>query len=188
MPSFHSVAFTFMCSLSFLSAVLSIQCNSSQYAWPRTTHLFCCNRCPPGKSMEQRSSNLCEIKCKPCLKNQYSDTWNLDLSCPFCTVCKEANIEYKSQCNSTHDAVCRCKAGYRCKDQPCTKCEQIPTTTIANTLHPPSTTTATTTIYPSTKDSTWFLVTVALLCGFFAIIVVAKIYSFQRWIRNRLGE
>ncbi|KAM6995171.1 uncharacterized protein LKV04_007406 [Tautogolabrus adspersus] len=94
-----------------------------------------------------------------------------------------ATLEYKSRCNSTHNAVCRCKAGYRCKDQPCKECVQIPTTTIASTLYPPSTTTAK--LYPD--NSTWYLVTVALLCGCVAIFAIAKTYYFQRWIRNKFG-
>ena len=53
-------------------------------------------------------------------------------------VCLTANMEYKSLCNATHNAVCRCKAGYECQDKFCKDCVPIRTTT-KPTL-PPSTT------------------------------------------------
>lgn len=48
-----------------------------------------------------------------------------------------ANMEYKSQCNATQNAVCRCKAGYRCNDQSCTKCETDTTALPASTTSKP---------------------------------------------------
>ncbi|CAJ1062501.1 CD27 antigen [Xyrichtys novacula] len=153
MPTLYSLALTFMCSLSVLSAVLSMQCKKFQYPWPRNNHELCCDGCPPGKRMIQRSQTTCEIQCVTCADGQYRDTPNAELTCKWCRRCRESNMEEKSRCNSTHNAVCTCKVGYRCIDQPCSKCVKIPTTvamtpplstlitTIGDKLPPTSTTT-----------------------------------------------
>lgn len=52
-------------------------------------------------------------------------------------------MKYLSRCNATHNAVCKCKAGYECKTKPCVQCLPIPATTINTTLTP-TTLTATT--------------------------------------------
>lgn len=44
-----------------------------------------------------------------------------------------ANMEYLSRCNVTHNAVCKCKAGYECKDLYCKQCLPIPSTTTLRT-------------------------------------------------------
>ncbi|XP_034553223.1 CD27 antigen [Notolabrus celidotus] len=188
MPSHYYLAFTFI-GVSFLSAVLSKKCNESQYPWPRNKPEFCCDRCLPGRRMAWRSDSTCKIQCDPCMKGQYRDTCNVELSCKFCRSCKESNLEFESTCNGTHDAVCRCKAGFRCRGQPCTECEQIPTTvtpsatTVSTTLPQPFTTTKLT---PNTQDRAWLWVMVALLCAGIACFVAAKNNSLKRWFGNKL--
>lgn len=130
-------AFTLLCSLSLLSPVLSMQCNATQYEWPAQDPKYCCNMCPPGTHMEGRS-DPCRIVCKPCQEEMFKDVYSVAQSCRFCKNCNGANMEYETPCNATHDAVCRCKAGYECQDQSCTGCVPIQTTT-KPTL-PPSTT------------------------------------------------
>ncbi|XP_041650184.1 tumor necrosis factor receptor superfamily member 6 [Cheilinus undulatus] len=202
MPSLHHL--TLLCSLSFLSAVLSIQCPQSQYARPKQAPTFCCDSCPPGKHMVWRSESTCEIRCKSCLSDQYSNNSNTELSCNFCQICDKLTMEYKSRCNSTHNAVCRCKAGYRCNKPNCEECVWIPTTTMASILPPttttasilPPTTTTASTLSPTTTtkvqppssgDTMWFLAIVVLLCAIVAIFVIAKVHSLQNWIRYKLG-
>ncbi|XP_018538262.1 tumor necrosis factor receptor superfamily member 6 [Lates calcarifer] len=178
------IAFTLLCSLSFLSSEPSIQCNKTQYAWPLDAPKFCCDKCPPGKSMETRPLDSCKIKCEPCEGDRYINFHNVELNCKICTNCNKTNMEYKSPCNATHDAVCRCKPGYGCTDQSCTQCVPIPDTT------PPSTPTSTTPQAPTEpiKDTMWFLVIIALLCAVCALVVVTKIKPFLHWIRSKLAE
>ncbi|XP_078027776.1 uncharacterized protein LOC117265575 isoform X2 [Epinephelus lanceolatus] len=104
-----------------------------------------------------------------------------------------ANMEYKRNCSTTHNAVCGCKAGYACRDPSCKDCVPIPTSTIKTTL-PPSTAAlkpgALTTLWePSQpiKDTAWFLVIIALLCIGLALVVLTKIKPFLRWIKSKQG-
>ncbi|KAG7474389.1 hypothetical protein JOB18_007952 [Solea senegalensis] len=181
------VAFSLLCSLP---SIHSLQCSETEYAWPVEEATFCCKKCEPGKYMDWRQEASCEIKCDFCKEGLYRDSYNVDMNCNLCKSCKKTNMEYKSHCNATHNAVCRCKAGYKCRDQQCTQCLPIPTTT---TL-PPSTTASTlqapTTLVPPKpiRDQTvWFLVITALLCTGIALVVVAKIKPLLRWIRSRRG-
>ncbi|XP_068179490.1 CD27 antigen-like isoform X3 [Antennarius striatus] len=137
MQPLHYFPSILLCSLSFLSSVLSIQCNEKQYPWPPLKPEFCCNMCPPGKHLVRRLDD-CQIECDDCEGKRYMDTYTKELTCKFCKNCDRPSMEYKSNCNSTHNAECRCKSGYECKEkQPCTQCVPIPTT--KPTL-PPSTT------------------------------------------------
>ncbi|XP_026173352.1 CD27 antigen [Mastacembelus armatus] len=188
MQSLYRIAFTVLGSLSFLSSVLSIQCNQTQYPWPVEKYNLCCNMCPPGKHMARRDENVCKIDCGHCPVDRYTDSYNVEMSCNICKNCNKTNMEYKSQCNRTHNAVCRCKNGYRCKDQPCTQCVPLPATTKPTIL--PSTIAATPDIPTSSqpiRDTVWFLVIIALLCAGFALVVVTKIKPFLRWIRAKQG-
>ncbi|KAK2910100.1 hypothetical protein Q8A73_007815 [Channa argus] len=92
-----------------------------------------------------------------------------------------------SRCNTTHNAVCTCTAGYKCKDQPCTQCEAISTPTKPTLT--PSTSILTTTWKPpkSIIETVWFLVIIALLCAGIALLVVARIKPILRWIRSKHG-
>ncbi|XP_060936770.1 tumor necrosis factor receptor superfamily member 6 [Limanda limanda] len=144
--------------------------------------------CPPGKRMVRRDKP-CTTKCASCSEHQYSDTYNVDMSCTGCRSCTKPNMEYKSRCSPTQDAECRCKTGYSCKDKPCTTCVPIPVTT-KPTL-PPSTTTFTTEAFTTFKpkqpitETAWFLVIIALLCIGIALVVVTKINPLLRWIRSK---
>ncbi|XP_068426732.1 tumor necrosis factor receptor superfamily member 6-like [Clinocottus analis] len=183
------LVFTFLCGLSFLSPVLSLHCNTTQYGWPMEKQQFCCNMCPPGKRMARRSVTSCEIECELCIDNRYMDTYNNKMSCEICENCLKPNMEYRLHCNVTHNAVCKCKANYECKDQSCKQCVPIPSTTTKSTL-PPSTTGVISIVWtPSQpiKDTIWFLVIIALLCAGIAIAVVTKIHPFILWIKSKHG-
>ncbi|XP_034409772.1 tumor necrosis factor receptor superfamily member 6 [Cyclopterus lumpus] len=96
-------------------------------------------------------------------------------------------MEYRLHCNATHNAVCGCKANYRCKDQSCEQCVPIPSTTTKSTL-PPSTTALTTVGTPQPiRDEVWFLVIITLLCAGITIAVVTKIKPFMFWIKSKHG-
>ncbi|XP_076592705.1 uncharacterized protein LOC143324252 isoform X2 [Chaetodon auriga] len=182
--------FTFLCSLSFFSPVLvSSKCNDTQYAWPVDKPQFCCNKCPPGEHLVRRSVN-CQTECEPCQGERYTDSYNVDMTCDFCQNCERSNMEYKSHCSPTHNAVCKCKAGYECIDQPCSQCVPIPSTT-QPTL-PPSTTalklvTLTTprTPHKPLRDAVWLII--GLLSAAITFIVGTKIHLFLRWIKSKHG-
>ncbi|MED6244503.1 hypothetical protein ATANTOWER_013658 [Ataeniobius toweri] len=179
-------------SLPFLSSGLAIHCNETQYKWPIDEPTLCCNKCPPGYYYSSRSETTCDIKCEPCLGERYMDTYNLETSCNICDVCRRAaNFEIASSCKTTHNTVCKCRAGHRCKDVSCTKCVPIPTTvkpTLPRTttvkVGSTSTTSTTKTTYNSLRDTQWFLVIIVLLCAGIALVVVTKIKPFLHWIRS----
>uniref|UniRef100_A0A096MDU4 TNFR-Cys domain-containing protein n=1 Tax=Poecilia formosa TaxID=48698 RepID=A0A096MDU4_POEFO len=130
-----------LCSLPSFSSGLDIQCKDEEYEWPILKPTFCCKKCPPGHRYISRSDKTCEITCEPCDENRYSDSFNLEGNCNVCDVCKKAltaNFEVESNCTTTKNTVCKCRAGYRCTDASCTFCEPVPTTTQPTT--PPSTT------------------------------------------------
>nr|XP_046255235.1 CD27 antigen isoform X2 [Scatophagus argus] len=172
----HYFAFTFLCILYFQS-VLSIQCNDTQYAWTQTLPEVCCEKCAPGSHMVRRLER-CKIRCDPCSDNLYSDTYNMEMTCNHCENCDKPNMEYQSRCNATHDAVCRCKAGYECKNQPCKQCLLIPTT-IRPTLAPFSTALKhdiLTTLWTPQKSPRGIIFAVA-----------TKSLPFLRWIESKHG-
>ncbi|XP_028280307.1 tumor necrosis factor receptor superfamily member 14 [Parambassis ranga] len=181
--------FTFvLCSLAWLSS--SLECNRTQYPWPVVSPKFCCNMCPPGHRMIRRTNDVCGITCEACQDNQYIEAHNVEMNCKFCEVCNKENMVYKSNCSATHNAVCACKAGYRCENQDCTACELIPTTTKKPTLPPPTKALKPTTPSAPPKpmgDKVWFLVIIALLCAGIALAVVTKIKPFLRWTRSIYG-
>ncbi|XP_070691573.1 CD27 antigen-like [Pempheris klunzingeri] len=155
---------------------------------------LCCNMCPPGKRMVRRPDESCTIECDLCKGERYTDTYNVQMSCNHCENCNRTNMEYKSHCNATHNAVCRCVAGYRCKAQPCQECVPIPSTTTSKPTLLPYTTAltpeTTKTLGGSTpsetpkhiKDTVSILVIIALLCAGIAF-VVTKTKPFLRWIK-----
>ncbi|XP_034730242.1 CD27 antigen isoform X2 [Etheostoma cragini] len=165
------IAFTLLVSLSCLSAVLSINCNERKYNWPVERPYLCCDKCPPGKHMVRRSYTICEIECQSCTRDLFNEKYNVELTCDFCENCDKPNMEYSSHCNATHNAVCRCKAGYRCKDQSCKQC--VPTVPIL-----PFTTKST--LPPSTTA----LKPRAYHTGI-ALVVVTKIKPFLHWIKAK---
>ncbi|XP_028436847.1 tumor necrosis factor receptor superfamily member 6 isoform X1 [Perca flavescens] len=177
-------AFTFLVGLSFLSVVLSIDCNERQYEWPVEQPKLCCDKCPPGKHVVRRSITTCEIECESCTTNLFNEKYNVQQTCEFCENCDKKNMEYISHCNVTHNAVCRCKDGYKCKDQSCKQCVPISPFTTKPTL-PPSTTALKPGAYHT--DTVWFLVIIAILCAGIALVVVTKIKPFLHWIKAKHG-
>ncbi|XP_014901628.1 tumor necrosis factor receptor superfamily member 6 [Poecilia latipinna] len=193
MVHLYYLAFSLLWSLPVFSSGLVIQCKDGEYEWPILEPTLCCKKCPPGHRYISRSDKTCEITCEPCDENRYSDNFNLERNCNVCDVCKKANFEVASNCTTTKNTVCKCRAGYRCKDKSCTFCEPVPTTTQPTT--PPSTTvagsTSTTkiTVPPNNKirDTQWFLVIIALLCAGIALVVMTKIKPILHWIRSNHG-
>ncbi|XP_038140148.1 tumor necrosis factor receptor superfamily member 6 isoform X1 [Cyprinodon tularosa] len=181
--------------LQFLSSALAIQCNeNTQYEWPILNPKQCCNKCPPGHYYVKRSETTCDISCKKCTGERFMDTYTLESTCNICGTCTAEHSEVESNCTITHNTVCKCKAGYRCIDKSCKKCEPVPKT-IKPTLPPPTTVKIWLTSITKTtekprnpiRDTQWFLVIVALLCAGIALVVVTKIKPFLHWIRSNHG-
>ncbi|RVE62781.1 hypothetical protein OJAV_G00161160 [Oryzias javanicus] len=123
MQLLHYYVFYLFCGLHVLPSGASVQCNDKQYAWPLNDPTLCCNKCEPGYKMKvSRTGQTCNNKCIPCEEERFSDSYNVEMSCKVCETCDKPNMGYKSVCNSTHDAVCKCNPGYTCKDQACTQC------------------------------------------------------------------
>ncbi|KAM9310603.1 uncharacterized protein KZ484_026462 [Pholidichthys leucotaenia] len=208
MQSRFYLAFSVLCIFSRLSHELS--CNDRQYNWKSSGREACCDRCPPGQYMMRRSSSSCYIECKPCHGPRYTDKYNVAMSCDICHRCNHLSMELVSNCNATHNTVCKCKAGYTCSDKECKECVLIPTpspsTTDAVVSHQPHhNTTAVqscrtegaadmsavvlTTLLPDKpiKDAVWFLVIIGLLCGGIALVIVTKIKPFLHWVTSYPG-
>ncbi|KAK5921813.1 hypothetical protein CgunFtcFv8_019140 [Champsocephalus gunnari] len=184
-----------LCTLSSLSSVLSLNCSDRHYAWPVVTPTLCCDKCAPGQRMLKRSEVTCAPECGPCKETLYRDTYNVKTSCAFCRNCNKSNMASASNCNSTHNAVCRCNAGYKFRDASRKQCVPIPPTTIKPTPAPPTAALkpGLTTAWPPAPqlrvltDTVWFLVIIALLCAGLAIVFVANIKPFLRWIKSTNG-
>ncbi|XP_040900244.1 tumor necrosis factor receptor superfamily member 3 isoform X3 [Toxotes jaculatrix] len=186
-----SFILTFRGSQATSCVTFSSTCKETQYAWPMDTATSCCNKCPPGQYMVRRSTTSCETECASCMGDRYIDSYNVEMSCTICKTCIKPNMEYKSQCNATHDAVCGCKAGYRCKDQPCTQCVLIsdftkPWPSLSTTTSTPEDLTTLRTP-PRKRDTVWFLVIISLLCTGITLAVVTKIKPLLCWIRSKHG-
>ncbi|XP_041798030.1 CD27 antigen isoform X2 [Chelmon rostratus] len=179
--------FAFLCSLSVFSPVLS-ECNETQYAWPVEDSKYCCNKCPPGRHLVRRFDH-CQAQCDPCPRNQYRDTYNVEMTCKFCGTCNRPNMEYKSHCNGTHNVVCKCKAGYECEDQSCGQCVPILSTT--NPTLPSTSALKSSTLttlgrpHKSLRDTIWLII--GLLSAVIAFFVGTKISPFLRWIKSKHG-
>ncbi|XP_067457295.1 CD27 antigen [Thunnus thynnus] len=193
MQPFYYIALLFLCDFSFLPSVLSIRCSDSQYTWPVDQPKLCCDKCPPGEHLLRRPADTCGTECKPCTGDRYTDSYNVQMDCDVCRSCNKENMEPESQCSVTRNAVCRCKAGFKCRDKQCTQCIPVPTTTSKPTL-PPSTTafkpSASTIFAPSpapVKDTMWYLVIIALLCVGLVLIVISKLKPILCWIRSKRG-
>ncbi|OCT74980.1 hypothetical protein XELAEV_18033969mg [Xenopus laevis] len=79
---------------------------------PRTSMYLQCDHCPPGTYVKQDCSTEKNTECAPCPSHHYNDRWNSNTECQFCNVvCKE--LQYvKQQCNSTHNRLYECAAGF----------------------------------------------------------------------------
>ncbi|CAL8247368.1 unnamed protein product [Lota lota] len=118
-------------NLLFLYCVDSLHCSEKEYAWPVDSQ-HCCLKCPPGKYLRGRcSSNHIESRCESCPTGQYTNSFNTEPSCPFCSTCNPSLwLEEESPCQTNQNTVCRCQLGFTCKSQPCQECEltmQTPT-------------------------------------------------------------
>ncbi|XP_069467027.1 tumor necrosis factor receptor superfamily member 9 [Ambystoma mexicanum] len=61
-------------------------------------------------------------KCEDCPVNTYSSIKDSrPKSCTRCKQCEEI-FQYKERCSRTQDAVCECKAGFRCVGEGCRVC------------------------------------------------------------------
>ncbi|TRY82520.1 hypothetical protein DNTS_013831 [Danionella cerebrum] len=79
----------------------------------------CCTRCKPGNRLVKRCGEEPEKLCTPCDPGMY--VTKIDNRCYRCTQCTGIQITVKP-CTGSSDAVCGCKAGFRCGDDKCSFC------------------------------------------------------------------
>ncbi|KAG8441672.1 hypothetical protein GDO86_010741 [Hymenochirus boettgeri] len=79
---------------------------------PITDQYLQCDQCPPGTYIKLDCTMEKNTECAPCPILHYSDQWNCNRECQFCSaVCKE--LQYvKQECNSTHNRLCECNEGH----------------------------------------------------------------------------
>ncbi|XP_051921729.1 tumor necrosis factor receptor superfamily member 11B-like isoform X2 [Hippocampus zosterae] len=83
-----------------------------QYRDPVTSDLLLCDQCPPGTAVKKHCTADRTTECQACPERHFADSWHWGDSCQYCTlVCKERQL-VKQECNSTHDRVCECAAGF----------------------------------------------------------------------------
>uniref|UniRef100_A0A3Q1G9L7 TNF receptor superfamily member 11b n=1 Tax=Acanthochromis polyacanthus TaxID=80966 RepID=A0A3Q1G9L7_9TELE len=83
-----------------------------QYLDPVTSDLLLCDQCPPGTAVKHHCTADTPTQCQPCPERHFAENWHWGDSCQYCTsVCKENQL-VKQQCNSTHDQLCECAAGF----------------------------------------------------------------------------
>nr|XP_057909327.1 tumor necrosis factor receptor superfamily member 11B-like isoform X2 [Doryrhamphus excisus] len=83
-----------------------------QYRDPVTSDLLLCDQCPPGTAVTRHCTADIPTECQDCPERHFADNWHWGNSCQYCTlVCKERQL-VKQECNSTHDRVCECAAGF----------------------------------------------------------------------------
>ncbi|KAI1885798.1 hypothetical protein AGOR_G00207500 [Albula goreensis] len=113
------VALTFC----LLCVSTSLSCdNATDYQ----LHGKCCKKCKPGEHLVKRCTTSSPTQCSPCRTYQYSSQNNEEITCRPCSNCNMLHLVYKRNCTATHDAICDCAPGYRCKSEPCLACEEIP--------------------------------------------------------------
>lgn len=94
---------------------------------------FTCFVCHPGfHYFKDCTLNYTTAVCKECAAGTYNSNFNIAYKCADCTTtCIDKNAEIVVRCNSTSDAICRCKSGFynqstgpgEWKCLPHTKCE-----------------------------------------------------------------
>ncbi|XP_051887254.1 tumor necrosis factor receptor superfamily member 6B-like isoform X2 [Pristis pectinata] len=91
-----------------------------------TGQMVTCEKCPPGTFAEKHCTSSHPTICGPCPDLHYTQYWNYLQKCRYCNVfCVEHQYE-KQQCNSTHNRVCECKAGYYLEFEFCLKHTECP--------------------------------------------------------------
>ncbi|KAL7874814.1 hypothetical protein SRHO_G00057840 [Serrasalmus rhombeus] len=83
-----------------------------QHRDPITSEMLLCDQCPPGTAVEHHCTSNKPTICSPCPEKRFAEQWHWGDSCQHCTsVCKERQLVQR-ECNSTHDRICECIAGY----------------------------------------------------------------------------
>ncbi|KAM4600588.1 tumor necrosis factor receptor superfamily member 6B [Polymixia lowei] len=173
---------------SFLSLVPPPLCdNVKQYSWKIDKKDVCCDTCPPGTYLDKRCSANRPTVCLPCGADQYQDGYGVLLTCNFCDECSTSQL--KSTCNGTHNTVCGCSPGFKCKGNLCHNCEAIPTIKETTPGHNHTITAVTTrgVTQPGTDGMKWLLVFGMCLICVGILFNVTRLRPFLRWIKSKQG-
>ncbi|XP_038659131.1 tumor necrosis factor receptor superfamily member 6B-like [Scyliorhinus canicula] len=91
-----------------------------------TGQMVTCEKCPPGTFVKEHCTGVQPTICEHCPDLHYTQYWNYLQKCRYCNVfCGDHQYE-KHQCNSTHNRVCECKAGYYLEFEFCLKHSSCP--------------------------------------------------------------
>ncbi|XP_067904898.1 tumor necrosis factor receptor superfamily member 6B-like [Heterodontus francisci] len=91
-----------------------------------TGQMVTCEQCPPGTYVKKHCTSVHPTVCGLCPDLHYTQYWNYLQKCRYCNVfCGDQQYE-KHQCNSTHNRVCECKAGYYLEFEFCLKHSSCP--------------------------------------------------------------
>ncbi|KAM4736713.1 tumor necrosis factor receptor superfamily member 5 [Anableps anableps] len=82
----------------------------------------CCDRCPPGKFLDQDCNDRNGTICKPCPEGSYTDEQNHLKKCIPCRTCNKNALKV-SNCTAKENTVCQCMPGFFCSDDKCDHCE-----------------------------------------------------------------
>ncbi|NXC47917.1 TNR5 factor, partial [Penelope pileata] len=97
----------------------AVQCSSRQYEHRGR----CCDRCQPGMKLISECNDTQGSVCAPCESGHYQQSWTRERHCAPHDVCEDnAGLEVRRQGNTTHNTVCRCRAGMHCSDGSCQTC------------------------------------------------------------------
>ncbi|KAM8756448.1 tumor necrosis factor receptor superfamily member 18 isoform 1-T1 [Acanthopagrus schlegelii] len=81
----------------------------------------CCNLCPPGEFLKAFCTEQHQTVCSPCETGFYSSTYTMFSKCEECLSCQQ---EYVEKCTATANAKCRCRSGFLCSNNVCSRCEE----------------------------------------------------------------
>ncbi|XP_067856665.1 tumor necrosis factor receptor superfamily member 6B-like [Heptranchias perlo] len=91
-----------------------------------TGQMVTCEQCPSGTFVKEHCTSVHPTICNPCPDLHYTQYWNYLQKCRYCNVFCGAQQYEKHQCNSTHNRVCECKAGYYLEFEFCLKHSSCP--------------------------------------------------------------
>ncbi|XP_006272311.4 tumor necrosis factor receptor superfamily member 6 [Alligator mississippiensis] len=101
-----------------------INCESDQHL--AADGKTCCKKCPPGTFKKHDCTTGNNTTCSPCNNGlTFMDEYNYVEKCRRCQPCDSGHgLEVENNCTTTHNTKCRCKSGYFCVSEQCTKhCE-----------------------------------------------------------------
>ncbi|XP_043117690.1 CD27 antigen [Puntigrus tetrazona] len=164
-----------------LSLVQSKSCDEeTEYLNDNT----CCKKCKPGEFVIEHCNQKKAVTCGQCTNGFFMDEYNNNFNwCHNCRTCTQNHMKYEKNCTSTHNAVCTCVEGYRCRDSACNECVKNQTATV----HSPDSALQ----LPATNDIVWISVSLCCACVCVCVLLTCFYLISRRarqcgWIMSTL--